>query len=97
MAVRFLVVSEQVPGLSEAETARLYAAMKDFYEAVPDGVVLECDYVRADRRGSYSVLTVPDRAALDRILAPFEGLCRLQVVEVLTAAEAMAGAAAPAG
>jgi hypothetical protein len=89
--MRFLVHSMQRPGLTPAETARLYAAMRVFYGDVPRGVTLECDYVRDDRRGSYSVLDVPDRATLDRILAPFAGLVDVDVVPVLTAAEAMGG------
>ncbi len=87
--MRFLVQAMQRPNLTPADTARLYAAMGEFYGAIPSGVTLECDYIRGDRRGSYSVLDVPDRATLDRILAPFDGLVDVQVVPVLTAAEAM--------
>ncbi len=88
--MRFLVHSTQRAGLTDAESSRLYEAMGAFYGSIPEGVTLECDYVRADKLGSYSVLCVPDRAALDRILAPFEGLVVLVVVEVLTSLEAMA-------
>lgn len=87
--MRFLVRSMQRTGLTEAENKRLYAAMGEFYGNIPDGVTLECDYIRTDRLGSYSVLEVPDRATLDHILSPFEGLVNVEVVPVLTAAEAM--------
>lgn len=90
--MRFLVQSVQRPHLDERQMERLYAAMNAFYTQVPPGVELECDYIRADRRGSYSVLRVPDRSTLDRILAPFEGLVEIDVVRVTTAAEAMGGA-----
>jgi hypothetical protein len=87
--MRFLVQAMQRPDLTPDEHARLYAAMGEFYGGIPSGVTLECDYIRDDRRGSFSVLDVPDRATLDRILAPFAGLVEVQVVPVLTAAEAM--------
>ena len=90
--MRYHVHSMQRPGLTEAESRSLYEAMGVFYGAIPTGVTLECDYVRADKLGSYSVLSVPDRAALDRILAPFEGLVVLDIVEVLTVEEAMGSA-----
>lgn len=90
--MRFLVHSMQRPGLTDAENLRLYEAMGVFYAKIPAGVTLECDYVRADKLGSYSVLSVPDRAALDQILAPFDGLVVLDVVEVMTAQESMSGA-----
>ena len=86
--MKFMVESTQVPDLSEAQLARLYEAMGQFYSSIPDGVTLECDYVRADRSGSWSVLDVPDRAALDAILAPFDGLVRVAVTEVLSASSA---------
>ncbi len=81
--MKFMVHSSQRPGLTEEENGRLYAAMQAFYGEIPEGVALECDYVKADRSGSYSVLDVPDRAALDAILAPFDGLVVVEVVEVL--------------
>ena len=84
--MKFLVHSDQRPGLTDEENRRLYGAMQDFYTGIPDGVTLECDYVKADRSGSYSVLDVPDRAALDAILEPFEGLVVLEIVEVLPSA-----------
>lgn len=87
--MRFLVHSLQVPDLDDAQRGRLYAAMQRFYAHVPDGVTLECDYIKADRSGSYSVLDVPDRATLDAIMAPFEGLVRVEIVPVLTKEEAM--------
>ncbi len=89
--MRFLVHSMQRTGLTDDENRRLYEAMGVFYGNIPDGVTLECDYVRADKLGSYSVLSVPDRATLDQILAPFEGLVNVEVVSVQTAQEAMAG------
>ena len=89
--MRFLVHSMQVPNLSPEQNARLYQAMNAFYHQIPKGVTLECDYIRADKLGSYSVLDVPDRATLDRILAPFDGLVQAEVVPVLTAQEAMGG------
>jgi hypothetical protein len=89
--MRFLVHSMQVPNLSPEQNARLYQAMNAFYNEVPKGVTLECDYIRADKLGSYSVLDVPDRATLDRIMAPFDGLVKAEVVPVLTAQEAMGG------
>lgn len=85
--MKFLVRSMQRAGLTEEENARLYSAMNDFYSRIPPNVTLECDYVRADRLGSYSVLDVPDRAALDAILVPFTGLVELETVEVVTTAE----------
>lgn len=88
--MRFLVKADQVPGLNPAQRARLYEEMGRFYAAMPPGVTLECDYVRTDRLGSYSVLDVPDRATLDAILAPFAGLVNVEVVPVWTAREAMA-------
>ena len=81
--MKFLVHSDQRAGLTGEENRRLYGAMQAFYSEVPEGVTLECDYIKADRSGSYSVLDVPDRAALDAILAPFDGLVVLEVVEVL--------------
>ena len=50
--------------------------------AIPADVRLEADFIKADKKGSYSVLTVPDRATMDRILAPFEGLVVVEVVEL---------------
>lgn len=85
VALRFMVCSEQIPDLPPERTAELYARMGEFYGAIPAGVVLECDYVRADRTGSWSVLAAPDRATLDRVLAPFEGLVLLSVHEVVAA------------
>ena len=82
--MRFLVHSMQRPGLIASERTRLYAAMAAFYAEIPPDVVLECDYIRADKLGSYSVLRVPDRAAVDRVLAPFEGLVDVDVVELVS-------------
>lgn len=87
--MRFLVRARQSRELSEEEQGRFYAAMTRFYEAMPAGVTLECDYVRADRRGSYSVLDVPERSVLDQVLEPFAEFVDLEVVPVLTAREAM--------
>ncbi|MEZ4473217.1 MAG: DUF3303 family protein [bacterium] len=81
--MRYLVHSEQRPDLTPAEIDRLYAAIADFYKAIPTEVVLETDYVKADQRGSYSVLSVPDRASLDAIMAPFRGLVEVEIVELL--------------
>ena len=80
--MRFLVHAEQRPDLTEAERHAFYGAMQVFYEQVPPDVRLEADFIKADRTGSYSVLTVPDRAVVDRILAPFEGWVVLEVVEL---------------
>ncbi len=85
--MRFMVVSSQVPNLDAEQTQRLYAAMGDFYGKVPPGVTLEGDYIKADRSGSYSILSVPDRATLDRIMAPFAGLVLVEIVEVKTMTE----------
>ena len=82
--MKFMVVSMQVPNLTAEQNARLYKAMGRFYPDVPDGVTLECDYIRVDKLGSYSVLDVPDRETLDEILEPFDGLVQVEVVEVGT-------------
>ena len=83
--MRFMVISDQVPNLTEEHNTRLYRAMNLFYKNIPNDVILEGDFIRADRKGSYSVLTVPDRGVLDRILAPYEGLIKVEVQELLPA------------
>ncbi len=88
--MKFMVQSEQVPDLDAAQRTQLYASMARFYGEIPEGVTLETDYIRADRQGSWSVLEVPDRAALDEILAPFEGLVRVTVTEVISGDQASA-------
>ncbi|MBU0550989.1 hypothetical protein KKF91_21210 [Myxococcota bacterium] len=81
--MRYMVVSNQVPNLTQEQNQRLYAAMGVFYNDIPADVTLEGDFIREDRLGSYSVLTVPDRATLDRILAPFDGLVQVEIVPLL--------------
>jgi hypothetical protein len=83
--MRFIVVSRQRPNLSPEETARLYAAANTFYTAMPAGVKLEADFILADRTGSYSVVNVPDRATMDAIMAPFEGLVVAEIHALLDA------------
>jgi hypothetical protein len=87
--MKFMVQSMQRPNLTEADNARLYTAMNGFYTNIPEGVTLMSDFIRADKLGSYSVLEVPDRATMDAIMAPFDGLVIVDIVEVLTAKEAM--------
>ncbi len=87
--MRFLVRGRSRTDLDPEAQRRLGVAMNAFYTAPPEGVVLECDYILSDRSGSFSVLVVPDRAALDAVLGPFEGLVDLEVFEVITGAEAM--------
>ena len=86
--MRYLVHSRQRPGLAPEELARLYLAAQAFYTAMPPGVKLEADYILADRTGSYSVLTAPDRETMDRIMAPFEGLVRAEIHALLEAEKA---------
>jgi hypothetical protein len=81
--MHFMVQSRQRPNMTGAETDRMHEAMAAFYANIPHGVTLECDYVHADKLGAYSVLRVPNRATLDGILAPFDGLVVVRVVEVL--------------
>ena len=50
---------------------------------MPADVKLEADYILADRSGSYSVLTVPDRETLDAIMAPFAGLVVAEIHSLL--------------
>lgn len=83
--MRFLVHSKTRTGLTPEQTTRLYAAAQAFYTGMPPGVLLEADYILADRSGSYSVLTVPDRDTMDRIMAPFAGLVDAEVVLLLEA------------
>lgn len=83
--MRYIVISRQRPNLSPEETARLYAAANQFYTGMPAGVKLEADYILADRTGSYSVVDVPDRATMDAIMAPFEGLVNAEVHLLLDA------------
>ncbi len=85
--MRFMVQGRQPADLTDDQRRRLYAAMDVFYGDIPDGVTLECDYIRADKLGSYSVLSLPDRATLDRILAPFDGLVDVEVVELVAGEE----------
>ena len=87
--MRFLVHSLQNNDLDANQKVRLYATMNKFYTDMPKGITLECDYILADRSGSYSVLEVPDRAALDAVLAPFDGLIKVEIFEVITSEEAM--------
>ncbi len=89
--MRFMVQAMQPPVLTPEQQAQLQKAIGAFYANIPADVTLECDYIRADRRGSWSVLSVPDRATLDRVMAPFEGLVVVDIVPVLTAEEAMGG------
>ena len=72
--MRYIVHSRQRPNLTPEQLKRLYAAAEKLYTQIPPGVKLEADYILADRSGSYSVLTVPHRATLDAIMAPYEGL-----------------------
>lgn len=72
--MRYIVVSRQRPNLTPDEQGRLYAAAQKFYTQMPPGVRLEADYILADRTGSYSVVDVPDRATMEAIMAPFDGL-----------------------
>lgn len=84
--MRYIVHSRQRPNLSPEELARLYAAAEKFYTQMPAGVKLEADYILADRSGSYSVLTVPDRETMDAIMAPYEGLVIAEIHALLEAA-----------
>lgn len=84
--MRYIVCSRQRPGLSPDELGRLYAAAQQFYTGMPPGVKLEADYILQDRSGSYSVLTVPDRATMDTIMAPFEGLVVAEIHELAESA-----------
>ena len=87
--MRFMVQSMQRPNLTAEERDQLYGAMQVFYNNIPDGVKLIFDFIRADKLGSYSVLEVPDRATIDHIMAPFDGLVNAEIIEVLTVGEAM--------
>lgn len=86
--MRYIVVSRQRPNLSPEETTRLYAAANQFYTGMPPGVKLEADFILADRTGSYSVVSVPDRATMDAIMAPFEGLVVAELHALLDAPQA---------
>jgi len=81
--MRFIVCSRQRPDLTDDERQRLYAAAESFYTTMPADVKLEADYILADRSGSYSVLTVPDRETLDAIMAPFAGLVVAEIHSLL--------------
>ncbi len=87
--MKFMVQSEQARQLDDEERAELYKRMGVFYGGIPEGVTLECDYIRADRLGSWSVLDVPDRATLDGILAPFDGYVRVTVTELVSGADGL--------
>ncbi len=84
--MRFIVCSRQRPDLTDDERQRLYAAANAFYTKMPADVKLEADYILADRTGSYSVLSVPDRETMDAIMAPFEGLVVVEILPLLEAA-----------
>jgi hypothetical protein len=81
--MRFIVCSRQRPNLSDDERQRLYAAAETFYTKMPADVKLEADFILADRTGSYSVLTVPDRETMDAIMAPFAGLVVAEIHPLL--------------
>lgn len=87
--MKVLVKGTQRRDLDAEEMRRLYAAMNAFYTDIPDGVTLLFDLIRTDRKGSYSVLEVPDRETIERIVEPFSGLVEIELVEVITAEEAM--------
>ena len=81
--MRYLVHSEQKPDLTPGQIEGLYEAIADFYKAIPTEVVLETNYVKTDQKGSYSVLSVPDRASLDAIMAPFSRFVEVEIIELL--------------
>ncbi len=80
----FLVVSHQKPNLKPDQLKALYGAIEQFH-AHPGDVVVEADYVLADRSGSYSVVSVPDQATLNGAMSAFEGLVDVEVREVMPA------------
>jgi 5-bromo-4-chloroindolyl phosphate hydrolysis protein len=80
--MRFIVISKQVQGLTAEQTATLYTRMAQFYENIPSDVILEADYIRLDKLGSYSILDVPNREVMNTIMAPFNELVSAEIIEL---------------
>lgn len=83
--MRFMVISKQRTDLNDAQQRTLYEAIQAFYANPPATMTVESDYVLADRTGSYSIVEVADRATLDTVMRPFDGLVNVEINEVVPA------------